>query len=524
MALEGLLTYREPLGPIDQANVRFEADADAILNARVAPFSEALSRLPILLLGRRGSGKSSILAEFRMTARRSGRQDRAASSDAPPDIGEPFLITITSWEHFHQLTRHVAAQYYGDAHPQFDSEMVPTEYLSRLWQEAIWDEVILHFYNFCHHREVRPALAAVERYVLADGRRHPGPPHEAARNLYKAAKSAVLAYAAARRSQIILFVDSMEKYPVRNVVFAEVLGGLLQAINAVHYDSELVRITFCLPEEIESHLQVGSANIMKDYNAAYRIRWKPIDLLKVAAHRYRLFAELRSKPLFEATKGLDLDTREGIHEFFNLVMPSDFRNRMGDAEDPLAYIVRHTQLLPRHIIAIFNAIIAKAHAHDGNEYRLTEDDILGGVSDAERLISQQVLVPFYKIYPNLLSSCEDILPDLAPICSFNDLRRIERRFNRRVEEDIGNVWRTLFGMGILGKVVSGDDTEPPAFIRGHRYCLANFHYNIEGAFSLSSRDEYCFHPVFSRHFGLSRDRVGDRRAVYPANVDFITLR
>ena len=520
MALEGLLTYREPLGPIDQVNIRTYADADEILNSHVAPFSEALSRLPILLLGRKGSGKSSILTEFKIQAWRSRQgADRSDSLDAPPEIGEPFLLSIASWDHFHQLTRHVAEQF-REANPDFDSELVPTEYLSELWQQAIWDEIIRHFYNFCHHRESRPALAAVERYVLADGR-HSGPPREAAKALYRAAKNSVLDYAKGRRSQIILFIDSMEKYPVRNVVFAEVLGGLLQAVNAVHYDSETVRITFCLPEEIESHLQAGSANIMKDYNASYRIRWKPIDLLKVAAHRYRLFAQLRSKNLYGSMKAIDLDTREGIHAFFNLVMPETFANSMGEEEDPLAYIVRHTQLLPRHIIAIFNAIIARAHDSGGGE-KFTPECIREGVSDAEKLIARQVLVPFYKIYPDLITTCEDILPDLAPVCSFNDLRKIERRFAHRVEEDVTNIWRTLFSMGVLGKVV-GAVTDRPQFVRGDRYCLAHFHYNIEGAFGLSTHEEYCFHPVFSRHFGMVRSGSDDRRAVYPANVELITL-
>jgi hypothetical protein len=60
-------------------------------------------------------------------------------------------------------------------------------------------------------------------------------------------------------------------------------------------------------------------------------------------------------------------------------------------------------------------------------------------------------------------------------------------------------------------------------VRGDRYCLAHFHYNIEGTFGLSGHDEYCFHPVFSRHFGMARKGDGDQRAVYPANVEIITL-
>ncbi|MEJ0043617.1 MAG: hypothetical protein WDM81_15980 [Rhizomicrobium sp.] len=99
---------------------------------------------------------------------------------------------------------------------------------------------------------------------------------------------------------------------------------------------------------------------MKDYNASYRIRWKPIDLLAVTAHRYRLFAQIHDPVLFAMTGEKDIATRDGIHDFFKIVMPREFRNSLGDPEDPLAYIMRHTQLLPRHTIAIFNSIITKS--------------------------------------------------------------------------------------------------------------------------------------------------------------------
>jgi hypothetical protein len=520
MSLEALLTNREPLGPIDQANIRIDQDIDAIINSRVAPFSEALSRAPVLLLGRKGSGKSAILSEFKLRA--ASRGERAASLETPPDVGQPFLISIGSWDHFHQLTRHVAAQFRNN-NPDFDSDIVPTEYLSKLWQEALWDEIIKYFYSFCQNREVRPFLTEVERYIMADGRFN-GSAERAAEKLFDDAKASVLRFASTRMSKIVFLIDSMERYPVRNVVFAEVLGGLLQAINAVHYESDRISVTFCLPEEIETHLMGSSANIMKDYNAAYRIRWKPIDLLKVIAHRFRLFVKLRDRNFYKQLCVINLDSREGIISLFRLILPDSIQNSMGDIEDPIAYIIRHTQLLPRHAIAIFNGIVARSYERSKQFRCLDEDSIRTGISTAEKLIAQQVLVPYYKIYPELIATCEDILPDLSPVCTYDDLRKIERRFKERVEEDIRNIWRTLFGMGVIGKVIKADHPENSATSHGSRYCLAQFHYNIEGAFGMSGDSEYCFHPVFTRHFGISRKSGSDRRAIYPANIEILTVK
>jgi len=311
----------------------------------------------------------------------------------------------------------------------------------------------------------------------------------------------------------------MGKYPVRNEIFAEVLGGLLQGINSLHYDSPRVNVTFCLPEEIERHIESNSSNIMKDYNVAYRIRWKPIDLLRVVAHRYRLYAKIHEPSLFEETKVLDFDSRDQLHLFFATIMPQDFANALGEPEDPLAYVIRHTQLLPRHALALFNGIITRERQISNQTARLSGDAIRLGTADAERILAQQVLVPFMRIYPDLIASCEDILPDLSPVCDLSALNKIQRRFARRVEPDIANIWKTLFDMVILGRVVEGQDAGPV----GQRYHLGQFHYNIDGAFGLSSSDRYCFHPIFTRHFGINR-RNGDRLSVYPANVDLVTLR
>ncbi|MEJ0043618.1 MAG: hypothetical protein WDM81_15985 [Rhizomicrobium sp.] len=135
-----------------------------------------------------------------------------------------------------------------------------------------------------------------------------------------------------------------------------------------------------------------------------------------------------------------------------------------------------------------------------------------------------MLHPYKKIYPDLIASCEDILPNLAPICSFDELRRVERRFKGRIEEDIRSVWRVLFHMGVLGKVSTAPRADTPDYVRSTRYCLAQFQYNIDGSFGLSDDGEYCFHPIFSRLFGIARKGLDDRRTVYPDNVDILALK
>jgi len=110
------------------------------------------------------------------------------------------------------------------------------------------------------------------------------------------------------------------------------------------------------------------------------------------------------------------------------------------------------------------------------------------------------------------------LRDVDPICDYQSLRRLESRFERTVEEDIGSVWETMFEMGVLGRSTGPTGGEHHGAAGDSRYCYGQFHFNAEMAFGFATDGEYCFHPVFSRAFGMTR-RTQDKRVVYPANID-----
>jgi hypothetical protein len=517
MAIDNLITDREPLGPIDQDRVKLSADVSAILNSSVAPFRAVVRQPPIILFGRKGSGKSSVLAELQVQAQTS----RPMSGELPSE-GGTFVMTLKSWEEFFQLTSDVQVRTQASIVGGTGGFM-PPELHEKLWVEVIWDRIIKFFYNFSSIDPARAMLRPVDSYMHSNpmwGQ----PVRTAAEQLFQEAQSAILSFLVARRSKLLLLFDSMDEYPVRNDMFMETLGGLLRAINSMYYDFQNVRITFCMPEEIEKFLNAESSNLLKDYASSQRIRWKPVDLLKAVAHRYRLCLSKYDEAFFDEIKTINLNERDGLHTLFDRILPTTIRNGFGEREDPLAYIIRHTQLLPRHAIAIFNSIISINHIATGGFRLLTEESISEGIKRIEALIAGQVLYPYLKIYPYLLDTCKAVLPDLEPICSYDQLRSAQSRFKQRVEPDAGNaLWQTLFQMGVLGKVASGDDKTRTEGIKTSRYILANFHFNIDGGFGFSTDGMYCFHPVFSRYFGMARRDLDDKRVVYPAGVDMVTL-
>lgn len=511
------LTLAEPLGPI--AHERIVNDViDDLVYDQIALFSEVSSKPHMLFLGRKGAGKSALLSEIRLGTRKKGRRGLFIQDDEPRR-NRDYIIDVFSWEHFHQIVRNVNRLFRID---DVIDELIPPEYFVELWYQTLWDEIIHYFYNFhAHDDECRRLLAPVDSYVNVDGV-FEGSAHQRAKAVFADARRSVLAFLTERNSRLYFLFDSMENYPVRHGTFVKIIAGLFQGLTRINDESARFIVSFCIPEEIESFITSGSSNLMKDLSSSYRIRWRPIDLIRVVAHRLRVSASIHDPQLFLQLKDLDFAKRDDLHLLFKIVLPPSLRNSQGTDEDPLAYIVRHTQLLPRHILAIFNLGLSHHYKTAGTFAGMSEESVRKGVTAAQQLIAKQILMPFEQLYPKLLAQCRAILPDLDPICDYAALRRAESRFARLVEDDVGSVWTALFEIGVLGRSTDLSGGDAPEVARSDRYCYGQFHFNTDDAFGLATDGEYCFHPVFTRAFGMVR-RSGDKRVVYPARIDLFNI-
>lgn len=213
------------------------------------------------------------------------------------------------------------------------ADMIPSEHIANLWYQVIWDRIIQHFYNFTHFREVKDILAPVNNYISADSP-YEGSEVSVAKRLFLMARAAVINFLEQRDALVYFLFDSMERYPVRNPQFSKVLAGLFRSLNQINYDSARVQIVFCIPEEVESFMTQSSANLLKDFASSYRIRWTPMELLRITAHRYRISMKIHDPVFFKEIEGLDFSSRNDIHKFFSRVLPKtkwDIRRPRGSA-------------------------------------------------------------------------------------------------------------------------------------------------------------------------------------------------
>ncbi len=261
-----------------------------------------------------------------------------------------------------------------------------------------------------------------------------------------------------------------------------------------------------------------AANYLKDLSATTsvsRLRWKPVDLLKIVAERYRSFLKLHcfdDKRFLQTISDLDFSSREGLKSFYTLVMPEFILNRLGRRESAVAYIIRHTQLLPREFLMIFDAAILRSHKLHGSWRYIEPEAILDAVAQQEPELALQVLSPYRTMYPDLIAAAKRVLPEMPPVCSINDLHKQGARLTKMTRHETDNPWETLFQIGVIGYV-----DEKATGQSSDRYEYGRFHFNSHRPITFASGRKYCVHPIFSGSWELQRTDQS-MKCVYPADV------
>jgi len=203
---------------------------------------------------------------------------------------------------------------------------------------------------------------------------------------------------------------------------------------------------------------------------------------------------------------LDPTKRSDAIALFNAVLPKTIANHSGFQEETISYILRHTQLLPRHFLMLLNSVF-KGVGNTGAlaPFPVSENKIVNGIRQVEERIVTEIFVAFKSIYPTAEDVCKRCLPELEHKFSVGELHQIYTRRGKAVfdGENLFEFQRMLMEIGAMGKVIKGKATD--VYIQG------NFEYTVEHEIAVSHDDELCIHPLFSGIFG----KQSRERPVYP---------
>lgn len=512
VAIDDLFTTQKPLGPIAISDRESTSVLKALYDTRVEMHLQSENNPPTFIVGRRGSGKTALLLsrEFNpenLVVRLSAQGVFSRMQSATKLVDKHTVLTVEGVAQLWQLLLWapiVTRLALAERRPDVDPERA----LQILWEEtaairrdirksptpddSALDSITV---RLIQHVERHPAIVSMEN--LRQGFRLAQRPWHV---VIDAAKEVL----DARGTPVFVLVDSLEnigehiqeiKFPLQGLFH---LVGQFGLRNGDHH----FHLQCCFPSELWPMLDQISSNPMKDFGGRMILRWHWKDLLRAVGTRLRMFLAHRYP---DYLRGIPPEDYEGL---LYRVIPTSLKSPNGPPEHTVAYVLRHTQLLPRQVLYIFNEALHRAIADNGRP-TVQESHIIDTVREAEAILCPEVFSAHSFRHDKAQKVARRLVPYLP--FRFND-GYLHQMCNRAaIKADFGLDYREVREMftdvGILGRYLGETD----------RYLKAEFAYSMEGQMILSPDEEYCLHPLFVREFN-SRDARKAVKPVYPSGT------
>ncbi|MFC4121016.1 P-loop ATPase, Sll1717 family [Nonomuraea zeae] len=512
-AIDNLFTLQNPLGPIAVSDREKTPVLRAIYDTRVQLHLRSTDNPPTFIVGRRGSGKTALLLSREFDARNlvvrlSAHGVFSRVQAATELVAKPLVLTVEGvaqlWEMLLWapiIGRLAAERCAGDP--------------DRAWQ-ILWEETVelreekagpMGLDDAALDLVTTRLIAHVNYFDNVISLEKLGRDFRLARRPWTDVIDAAKAVLGARGTPVFVLIDSLENIGDHLERIQRVLQGLFHLVGQLGLRTERAyfRIQCCFPSELWPALDRVSANPIKDFSGRMVLRWDWRDLLQAVGTRLRPFLEQHYPDLLR-----DLAPHDHARLLDRLVVPN-LRNPAGLAESSVAYVLRHTQLLPRQVLYIFNEALHRAIAATKRPI-VRGEHILQTVVEAEATLCPEIFSAYKFRHPK----AHDVARRLIPYLPFRfDDGYLHQMCNRAaIKADFGLDYREVREMfadvGIIGRFKD----------EGERYLRAEFAYSLEGQMNLSPDEEYCLHPLFVRQYN-SRDALPSARSskpVYPSGT------
>ncbi|MBI5822092.1 MAG: hypothetical protein HZA88_24225 [Verrucomicrobia bacterium] len=513
------LTPAKPFGPEDAATIVDPFCKRMLFQTQNRIFKN-MSQHPTLIVGRKGSGKTAFL--------QNAMQDESAYK---------YVYEINTTGPLASVIRTIL---------RIAPQETYVETIAELWSIAFWltgawrlDRVAKHdLSSEAHHATksyldlVTPPYCAspadlIEYYfslfsTAGEPRSIEGLPDriwatDVGGYTLKEVRRHIIDSLASRGLRALLLVDSLDDFQMGREYAEAAIKGLLKSLGKFAAGNPVYEVRFCLPAEIFPLFREMSSNPAKDFANKVSLYWHASELLCLAAQRLSLFYKTHCDYdgfCRHNIEHLDINNRKDAAILFNEIFGTTIENCLGQTEDTISYIMRHTQLLPRHLLLILNSICHVNIEMGGSHRKIEPDAIRRGIMKVEETICYEIFAAYRSIYPRGQQVCESCIPELPLSFDFGHLQKVfNYRGKKALEsEEFEHFTRMLFRMGVIGKVNPDAETE--------RYIQGEFEYSADHSLSFSSSDTLCLHPVFSYTFSAHVGKDYPSKPVLPVGSDF----
>lgn len=467
--------------------------------------AEALDEDVYLIVGRRGSGKTSLTKYF-------GFQDIIKKAHSI-DVDEPNVYS--------GILQGMADR------PTMSADLAVIE-VGKIWDYLIWSLIFDEF------REKDPAIKTaslmvrkgnashfvhdllkglLNKYVDESGRVADDVSSTTNSSLFTSAQAKVLTLT--RKEPVIIAIDTFERYDRENTAMMIVTAALVQRANEfnITYAPLGIHVKAFISAEIFPHIKESIiTNTTKFIRNPIYLRWKPRDLIRLIMWRFYRYMQERGHTFPHEPDWNNFN--EILEKLWNPFFGEKIQNLRGGWERSFPYILRHTQMRPRQLVVLCNKI-ARATERSGKFPHFKDIPIGNVIAESEFDLADEVLNSYDLIYPRVA----DIITALtnAPmIFRGNYLDQVAKRTSSAWPHGTYSTAafrRVVAELGIIGKVRSKDESTG--------IVAADFEYAMQDRLTLTSDDECVVHPMFYSKLQVKRNGL----IVYPFpdHVDYQPL-
>ncbi len=478
---------RSPFGQADcEAELKeLESDYSEIYFDETPFNSASIHPDTYLIIGRRGSGKTALAQYFSFQT----------------EIKNPIYIDVNEPKEFQRVLSDISAR-------ASESREIAIPRLQKVWEYVIWCVV-------CEHtRTESKVIAAACDESCSTGRvshlintlidrvliwlRESGDEviDERIEQLVtderlEAAKKEVMKIATKR--PIIIAFDTLEKYNVSDDALMNAMAALVQC--AVDFNLNFrergVHLKVFMSGEVFPYLEEDVLqNPSKSIKNPVYLFWRPKDLLRLISWRFYCYLETNNLLKDESRGEINwANHREVLQKMWIPYFGQYITNARGLREHTFSYVLRHTQMRPRQLILLCNAIAE--HAQKAGEFpTFSEKDILSAIKDGETKLAIEIINSFSQTYKNV-SAIVDALMKIPMFFKGNEL---DRRARQSASEWPPSTYtpakfrRLVAELGIVGRVRRHNESAG--------YIDADFEYSLRERLPITHRDECVIHPMF----------------------------
>lgn len=456
------------------------------------PFNaSAIETETYLIIGRRGSGKTALSQYFSFQK----------------VLVDPIYIDVDEPSVYQQVLHDIASR-------ASEIREIAIPRLKRVWEYVLWCVM------FEHTRDQSTLIAEACDETCSTGRvshlintiidrlltslREDGDKRIDARiqqlltdDRASAARREVLRLS--QKRPIIIAVDTLEKYDVWNEALMSAMAGLIQCAAEfnLEYGPQNINLKVFMSGEVFPYLQEEVVqNPLKSIKNPVYLLWRPKDLLRLIS--WRFYNYLKDSNMLRAESKEDIRW-DRYHDVLEKMWVPYFgyklANSRNQTEHSFPYVLRHTQMRPRQLILLCNAI-AKRSLAAGRFPVFSEEDIRLGIKDAESSLASEIINSFSSVYQHV-STIVDALMKMPMVFMGNEL---DKRARQSASEWPAGTYsparfrRLVAELGIVGRV------------RRHNveagYIDADFEYSLKERLPITHRDECVIHPMFYSRFNI----------------------